>query len=88
MVEAAYAQAEAWGRVADALEAFAPAAETLHGFGDRLDQLCQWLKGKWPWIAMGAYLVLQRTVNMAPEDLLQFVHSISEAVAVIAQGAP
>ncbi len=67
--EAMLAQAHALERVASALEAFQPAAETVHGFADRFDRLCRWLTGKWPWIIGLAASLLVRTVNMSPEDL-------------------
>lgn len=82
-------QVEAWREVAGALnrladvgeaaiEAFRPAAETVHGFGARLDALCSWLSGKWPWVALGSALLLSRTVNMAPEDVPKLVGAVAD----------
>lgn len=82
--DAAMEQAKAWHRIADvgeaALEAFKPAADTIHGFGIRLDALCKWLTGKWPWIAVTAMLLVARTINAAPGE---FPKLIEAGVALI-----
>jgi hypothetical protein len=69
--EAVFGEGGAWEDVKPALEAVA-------GFAGRLDALCDWLKGKWPWIAAVAFLLIQRTVNMAPDDLPKLIAAIAK----------
>jgi hypothetical protein len=71
------AQAAALDRVASALESFQPAAETVHGFADRLDRVCRWLTGKWPWVIGLAASLLVRTINMAPDDLPKLAAAVA-----------
>lgn len=66
--DAAFEQAKAWHRVADALDAFKPAADTVHSMGARLDALCSWLGGKWPWIFGFGGMVLYQVVQAAPVE--------------------
>jgi hypothetical protein len=73
-------QTDAWNRVAKALEGFAPAADTIHGLGERLDNLCGWLKGKWPWIIALAASMIVRTVNMAPDDVPKLVNAVAGVI--------
>lgn len=77
------AQAQAWNRVAAALEGFQPAADTIHGFGDRLDRLCRWLTGKWPWVIGLAASLIVRTVNLAPDDVPKIVAAVSDVARAI-----
>lgn len=70
------AQARALERVAASLEAFQPAADTIHGFADRLDRLCQWLSGRWPWVFGLTAALLVRTINLSPDDLPKIVEAV------------
>lgn len=46
--------------IREGTETFRPAAETVHGFGARLDALCRWITGKWPWVlGLGLYALQQ-----------------------------
>lgn len=80
-VEAIQEHARQMGRIADALEGFTEAAGTVHGFGERLDALCIWLKSRWPWAVMVAFLTLERMVNLKPDDL----QHLAEAGAALAK---
>lgn len=64
--EARQAQADAWNRIADVLEKFVPAAETIHGFAGRLDTFCRWVKSGWPWLFGLAILIMIRLVAADP----------------------
>lgn len=68
--EALQAFAQATNRLAAAIEGFKPAADTVHGFGHRLDAFCTWVKGKWPWLGLVAYLLLNKAVEK-PEELIE-----------------
>lgn len=74
--QAQMAAAMAIERLAVAVETLKPAADTVHGFGDRLDKLCTWLTGKWPWIAGVAVLVLQRAIEGAPDQLPKLLEGL------------
>lgn len=80
-------QAAAWHRIADELaacrETFAPLADAVTGLLDRLDLLCAWLKGKWPWIALGGVFLLNRTANATPEEAERLAGSIAVVVKAI-----
>lgn len=88
--QAAMEQAKAWHRIADVgekmIEVFQPAADAVTSLGTRLDALCKWLKGKWPWAALVAYLVISRTINAAPEDVPKLIKAVTD-VAVAMSGA-
>jgi hypothetical protein len=74
-------------RIAIALERLQPAADTLHGFGDRADALCKWFRGKWPWIGLFVGSLLVRGVNMSPEDAHRLVGGLADlAKALGGQG--
>lgn len=68
-------------RMADVGEALvtavAPAADTVHGFGARLDALCKWLGGKWPWITAFSATVLFQTVSRAPEEAPKLIEALA-----------
>ena len=57
-----------------------PALLVIVSFGERLDALCKWLKGKWPWAAMIAYLVISRTINASPEEVPKLLQALSQIV--------
>lgn len=78
--------AKALNRLADVGEAFIPAAQTVHGLGDRLDKLCVWLKGKWAVGLVIGFLVLQRTINAAPEEAPKLIAALA-SLAKTATGA-
>jgi hypothetical protein len=62
--------------IREGTETFRPAAETVHGFGARLDALCRWVTGKWPWVlGIGLYALQQA----APE----LYEAVKAAVAAI-----
>jgi hypothetical protein len=84
-VEAIQEHARQMGRIADALEGFSDAAGTVHGFGERLDALCAWLKSRWPWAVMVSLFVLERAVNLRPEDV-QHLADAASALAKLAGG--
>lgn len=51
--------------IREGTETFRPAAETVHGFGARLDSLCRWLTGKWPWLlGLGLYALQQASPEL------------------------
>lgn len=58
-----------------------PALETVHGFGHRLEKLCKWFGGKWPWLVLIAYLVLDRTVDAAPGEVPKLLESLGSLVS-------
>jgi hypothetical protein len=82
--EALMAQAHALERVAASLEAFRPAADTVHGFAERLDRLCNWLCGRWPWVIGLAATALVRTINLSPDDLPKIAAAIAGVARAIA----
>lgn len=61
---AAFALAKAIDR---ATERLAPAADTIVGFGHRLDALCNWLKKWGPWVLASIPLVASAVGGAAPE---------------------
>lgn len=73
--DAMQAFAAATNRLAQAIEGFQPAADTVHGFGERMDALCTWVKGKWPWAVLAGFLVLKRGVEK-PEDLIEMIKTL------------
>lgn len=72
--------ARALNRLADGVEAIKPAAETIHGLGGRLDALCRWLRGRWPWIAMMGILLLNRAINAAPDEFPRLIHALADVL--------
>lgn len=61
----------------NAVETLKPAIETVHGFGDRLDALCQFLKKKGPWLlgsAPGVLLAVQAISPSAAKALQAALH--------------
>jgi hypothetical protein len=79
-VQAVMEVARALHRLADVGEALKPAAETVHGFGARLDALCKWLGGKWPWITAFAATLLFQTISKAPEQAPKLISALAELV--------
>ncbi len=71
LVAAQVSQARATMEVAKAInravDTFAPAANTIHGFGDRLDALCTWLRKKGPWILASIPGVLVGIQAISPQ---------------------
>lgn len=65
----------------------APAAEAVAGFGERLDTLCAWFKGKWPWILALGWVAIQQAANMTPEAAEAAFNAVATA-AKSAGGAP
>lgn len=62
--------------IREGTETFRPAAETVHGFGARLDALCTWVTGLWPWIlAFGLYAMQQ-----AAPELYEAIKSVLASV--------
>lgn len=63
-------QAKATAEMAQALvaatERFGPAADTLHGFGQRLDALCMFLTKKGPWVLASIPAVLVSINAISP----------------------
>lgn len=54
--------------IREGTETFRPAAETVHGFGDRLDALCDWLRSKKTW---GVIFLVWLITTYAPADLAE-----------------
>ncbi len=71
LVAAQVSQARATMEVAKAInravDTFAPAANTIHGFGDRLDALCTWLRKKGPWLLASIPGVLVGIQAISPQ---------------------
>jgi hypothetical protein len=81
-IEATMAVAKALERIADGFDALKPAAETIHGFGDRADALCRWLRGKWPWLGLLASTVLVRMINVAPAEAPKLIEALTGLIKV------
>lgn len=76
--------AAAMNRLADAVEAgtsaITPAAETVHSMGARLDALCSWLSGKWPWVIITSGAIIWRTVEAAPDQAPKLLAAVIQAL--------
>lgn len=63
--------AAAMNRLADVFEQgfqqMAPAFETVHGFGARMDALCGWLKKRGPWLLASVPVVLTAINALSPQ---------------------
>jgi hypothetical protein len=69
---AAFALAKAINRATDRL---GPAADTIVGFGHRLDVLCAWLKKWGPW-ALASVPVIASVVGGAAPEVGEFIGRI------------
>ena len=76
-------QAKASDRLAEAVEGFLPAAQTIHGFAARLDIVCKWLKSGWPWLFAMVFLVLVRTIFAAPQDLPKLLDALAAIIGLM-----
>lgn len=87
--EAIAAFAAATDRLAAAAEQavarLGPAADTVHGLGDRLDKLCAWLKGMKPWL-IGAAVLLASRLMENPEDLGRLLQALTSAAQAATLG--
>jgi hypothetical protein len=61
----------------------APALKVIHGVGTRLDALCRWLSGRWPWIVGVAVLVLSRTVEAAPDEFPKLLEAAAKVIGAV-----
>lgn len=66
---AAFALAKALDR---ATERLGPAADTIVGFGHRLDALCNWLKKWGPWV-LGSIPIVASVVGGAAPEVGEFI---------------
>jgi hypothetical protein len=64
-------QAQAIEKHAEAIdrltERFGPAADTVAGFGERMDALCKFFKGWKPWVGVALVTAIWRSPDQAPE---------------------
>lgn len=75
--------ARALHRLADVGAALKPAAETVHGLGERLDKLCAWLTSSKPWKLLVLALVLIQTISRAPEEAPKLIDALSKFVGAL-----
>lgn len=63
-------QAQATRDLAASIDRFTdrigPAADTVHGLGERLDNLCKWLKSAWPWLGVLLATLIWQSPEKAP----------------------
>lgn len=79
--EAMQEVAKALNRIAAVGEQMIPAADTVHGFGERLDKLCGWLTGKWPWIVGLVATLGWNIIGSAPESAGPLLEAALKALA-------
>lgn len=72
--------AKALHRLADVGEVLAPAADTVHGLGERLDKLCAWLTSSKPWKLLALFLILTQTISRAPEEAPKLIAALAQLI--------
>ncbi|MCW5760265.1 MAG: hypothetical protein KIS90_10905 [Phenylobacterium sp.] len=76
------AEMQAWRAIAT------PAFDAVAGFGARLDALCAWFKGKWPWLMAAAYIAIQQVAHVTPEGVADGAKAVAAVARAISGGAP
>jgi hypothetical protein len=69
--------------VAAGVEILKPAAEFVHGCGERLDSLCKYLKSWKPWAATAGAAVVLRTVNVAPDEVPKLLDALTQLLLAL-----
>lgn len=87
-LRARQAQAKATAKLADAIseavDRFGPAADTIHGFGDRLDALCMFLQKKGPWLFASIPMILVAVNAISPSAATSLAEVLTKIAAALA----
>ena len=59
-------KAASYAAIAAAIERVVPAAEVIHGFGDRLDALCTFIRRRGPWLLASIPVILSAVGAITP----------------------
>lgn len=65
------------------IDTFRPMSVTVHGFGERLEKLCRWLGGRWPWITLIVGTFVVQTISRAPEEAPKLIESLANLLGAL-----
>lgn len=80
----AKATAQLAAAISTAVDRFGPAADTFHGFGERLDALCIFLQKKGPWFLASVPMILVAINAISPTAATGLAEALAKIAAALA----